>query len=86
MPEKIEMVLVYGEAGRNLENAVAIYAQRFPDRICSRASFGRTINNLLLMEMFKRKRGPVEQQSLEKIMKLLYWQQWLIILMLVHEK
>ena len=38
VPEKIEMVLVYGEAGRNLENAVAIHAQRFPDRIRSRAS------------------------------------------------
>lgn len=47
VPEKIEMVLVYGEAGRNLENAVAIYAQRFPDRIRSRASFGRTIKQFI---------------------------------------
>lgn len=41
--EKIEMVLVYGEAGRNLDNAVNLYAQRFPNRIVSRASFYRTI-------------------------------------------
>ncbi|GLV38513.1 hypothetical protein CBL_05131, partial [Carabus blaptoides fortunei] len=37
------MVLVYGEAGRNLDNAVALYAQRFRDRIPSRASFYRTV-------------------------------------------
>jgi hypothetical protein len=41
--EKIEMVLVYGEAGRSLDNAVNLYASRFPDRIRSRASFYRTI-------------------------------------------
>lgn len=41
--EKIEMVLVYGEAGRNVDNAIDLYAQRFPDRIRSRASFYRII-------------------------------------------
>ncbi|CAH0553989.1 unnamed protein product [Brassicogethes aeneus] len=31
--EKIEMVLIYEEAGRNLDDAVNIYAQRFPEKI-----------------------------------------------------
>ncbi|CAH0547735.1 unnamed protein product [Brassicogethes aeneus] len=34
--EKIEMILIYGEAGRNLDDSVNIYAQRFPDKIRSR--------------------------------------------------
>jgi hypothetical protein len=41
--EKIEMVLVYGEAGRSLDNTVTLYALRFPDGIRSRASFYRTV-------------------------------------------
>ena len=61
MPEKIEVILVYGEAGSNLENAVAIYAQRFPDRIRSRASFGRTIKQFITDGNVQPKRGPVEQ-------------------------
>lgn len=41
--EKIEMVLVYGEARRNLVNAVNLYTERFPNRIRSHTSFYRTI-------------------------------------------
>ncbi|CAH0553794.1 unnamed protein product [Brassicogethes aeneus] len=41
--EKIEMILIYGEAGRNLDDAVNIYAQRFPDKIRSSTSFHRTV-------------------------------------------
>ncbi|CAH0545913.1 unnamed protein product [Brassicogethes aeneus] len=41
--EKIEMILIYGEAGRNLDDAVDIYAQLFPDKIQSRTSFRRTV-------------------------------------------
>ncbi|CAH0555861.1 unnamed protein product [Brassicogethes aeneus] len=40
--EKIEMILIYREAGRNLD-AVNIYAQRFPEKIRSRSSFHRTV-------------------------------------------
>ncbi|CAH0554517.1 unnamed protein product [Brassicogethes aeneus] len=40
--EKMEMILIYGEAGRNLDDAANIYAQRFPDKIRSRTSFHRT--------------------------------------------
>ncbi|CAH0559574.1 unnamed protein product [Brassicogethes aeneus] len=41
--EKIEMILIYGEEGRNLDDAVNIYAQRFPDKIRSGTSFHRTV-------------------------------------------
>ncbi|CAH0550051.1 unnamed protein product [Brassicogethes aeneus] len=41
--EKIEMILIYGEAGRNLDDAVNIYAQSFPDKIRSRTLFHRTV-------------------------------------------
>ncbi|EFN82703.1 hypothetical protein EAI_17618, partial [Harpegnathos saltator] len=43
LQEKIEMVLVYGESGRNLDNAVNLYVQRFPDRPRSRTSFFCTV-------------------------------------------
>lgn len=50
------MVLVYGEAGRNLEDAVNLYAERFPDRIRSRTSFYRTVKQFTTT-------GSVEQKK-----------------------
>lgn len=41
--EKIEMVYIYGESGRNFDDAVALYAQRFPGQVRSRSSFVRVI-------------------------------------------
>ncbi|XP_026826676.1 uncharacterized protein LOC113562216 [Ooceraea biroi] len=41
--EKTEMVLIYGECGRNIDDAVTLYAQRFPDRERSCASFFRVV-------------------------------------------
>ena len=43
LDKKIEMVFIYGESGRSIDNAVALYAQRFPDQKRSRASFYRVI-------------------------------------------
>ncbi|KAJ8914489.1 hypothetical protein NQ315_002761 [Exocentrus adspersus] len=44
IPEKIEMVLLYGECRRSVIDAVALYAERFPDRnAISRASFYRVV-------------------------------------------
>lgn len=43
LQEKIEMILIYGESGRNVDVAVALYAQRFPDSVRSRASFFRVV-------------------------------------------
>ena len=70
--EKIEMVLIYGESGRNLADAVNIYNQRFPDRVRSRTSFFRTIKQFTAEGSVKPKKKPVEQQSLKEIMKLMY--------------
>ena len=37
--EKIEMILIYGECRRNVDDAVALYAERFPDNVRSRFFF-----------------------------------------------
>ncbi|KAL1493646.1 hypothetical protein ABEB36_009345 [Hypothenemus hampei] len=50
------MVLVYGEAGRHLDNAVNLYAQRFPERPRSRTSFYRVIQKF-------RNEGTVNQKK-----------------------
>lgn len=44
--EKIEMIFIYGECRRNVNDAVAMYAERFPDRRApSRASFYRVVGD-----------------------------------------
>lgn len=43
LQEKIEMVYIYGECRKNIDNAVDLYAHRFPDQPRSRASFYRII-------------------------------------------
>nr|WP_253308897.1 DUF4817 domain-containing protein [Rickettsia endosymbiont of Ceutorhynchus assimilis] len=41
---KVEIILIYGECQRSVVNAVALYAERFPDRnAISRASFYRVV-------------------------------------------
>ncbi|CAH0557832.1 unnamed protein product [Brassicogethes aeneus] len=58
--EKIEMILIYGEAGRNLDD-VNIYAQSFPDKIRSR-HFSVQSSSLLQTGVFNRKKEFVKQQ------------------------
>ncbi|CAH0553446.1 unnamed protein product [Brassicogethes aeneus] len=41
--EKIEIVLIYGEAARNVDVAVGLYAERFPDGPRSRATIYRVV-------------------------------------------
>lgn len=44
--EKIEMIFIYGECGRNVDAAVRLYAARFPEKNTpSRRSFYRTVND-----------------------------------------
>jgi len=44
VPEKIEMILIYGECRRNIDDAVALYAERFPDNARSRSFFYKVVN------------------------------------------
>lgn len=44
LEEKIEIILIYGESARNLDNAVTLYAERFPDKPRSRATIHRVVN------------------------------------------
>lgn len=44
LEKKIEIILIYGESARNLDNAVALYAERFPDKPRSRATIHRVVN------------------------------------------
>lgn len=41
--EKIEMIFIYGECGRNLDAAVNLCAERFPGTAISRSSFVRVV-------------------------------------------
>lgn len=43
--EKIEMILIYGECRRNVDDAVALYAERFPDSVRSRSFFYKVVND-----------------------------------------
>ncbi|CAH0550210.1 unnamed protein product [Brassicogethes aeneus] len=82
--ERIEMILIYGEAGRNLDYAVNIYAQRFPDKIRSRTLFHRTVKQFTTNGSVQPKKR-VRRQSQVEIVKLMYWQQRPLILMQAHE-
>lgn len=42
--EKIEMILIYGECRRNVDDAVALYAERFPANVRSRSFFYKVVN------------------------------------------
>jgi hypothetical protein len=42
--EKIEMILIYGECKRNIDDAVVLYAQRFPENARSRSFFYKVVN------------------------------------------
>ncbi|XP_033229668.1 uncharacterized protein LOC117181213 [Belonocnema kinseyi] len=42
--EKIDMILSYGENGKNVEHAVTLYVQRFPDSVRSLASFYQVLS------------------------------------------
>lgn len=57
--QKIEMILIYGESGRNINDALTLYAQRFPESVPSRASFYRVVRNFITdgsVQPKKRKR------------------------------
>lgn len=46
--EKVEIILIYGEAGRNIAQAIRLYAQRHPNRrVPSRHSFDFTVNQFI---------------------------------------
>ena len=47
LQEKIEMILIYGECARKIDNAVILYEERFPDNARSRASFYRVVNRFI---------------------------------------
>lgn len=70
--EKIEMILIYGECHRNVNDAVSLYAERFPHRERSRASFFRVVKQFTTEGSVQPKKGRVKQLSPEKIMKLQY--------------
>lgn len=58
--DRIEMVLIYGECGRNMGAAVAMYAERFPRIPRSRASFYRVIQSF-------RTNGTVKSEKRHRI-------------------
>lgn len=70
--EKIEMILIYGESDRNIDDAVNLYAERFPDRVRSRASFYRVVRQFTTDGSVQLKKRTVGEQLLELIMKLRY--------------
>lgn len=45
--EKIEMILIYGECRKNVDDAVALYAQRFPENVRSRSFFYKVVTSFL---------------------------------------
>lgn len=60
LKEKIEMILIYGECRRNVRNAVALYAERFPDNVRRSQSFFYKVVNTFMshgsVQPKKRKR------------------------------
>lgn len=57
--EKIEMILIFGECRRNIDDAVALYAERFPDNIRSRSFFYKVVQSFKSdgsVQLKKRKR------------------------------
>lgn len=57
--EKIQMILIYSECRRNVDGAVALYAERFPDNVRSRSFFYKVVNAFISdgsIQTKKRKR------------------------------
>ncbi|XP_025157425.1 uncharacterized protein LOC112589228 [Harpegnathos saltator] len=57
--EKIEMILIYGECRRNVDDAVALYAERFPDNVRSRSFLYKVVTAFISygsVQTKKRKR------------------------------
>jgi len=54
--EKIEMIYIYGESRRNFDDAVNLYAERFPDKVRSRSSFVRVIKQFSTEGSVKQKK------------------------------
>ncbi|XP_025156115.1 uncharacterized protein LOC112588954 [Harpegnathos saltator] len=60
--EKIEMILIYGECRRNVDDAIALYAERFPDDVRSRSFFYKAVTGFISdssVQTKKRKRRTV---------------------------
>lgn len=60
LQEKIEMVLIYGECGRNMQNSLTMYNQRYPDKVRSRCSFYRVIQQFTSDGSVRRKQRTRE--------------------------
>ncbi|EFN88025.1 hypothetical protein EAI_06541, partial [Harpegnathos saltator] len=45
--EKIEIILIYGECRRNVNDTVGLYTERFPNKVQSHAFFSVLSNSLL---------------------------------------
>lgn len=57
--ELVDMVLIYGECGRNERQAAALYAQRFPDRRAPHhARFGELVARLRQHGALRAPAGP----------------------------
>ncbi|XP_025152432.1 uncharacterized protein LOC112588099 [Harpegnathos saltator] len=57
--EKLEMILIYGECRRNVDDAVALYAERFADNVRSRSLFYKVVTAFISdgsVQTKKRKR------------------------------
>ncbi|XP_025157393.1 uncharacterized protein LOC112589225 [Harpegnathos saltator] len=57
--EKIEMILIYSECRRNVDDVVALYAERFPDNVRSRSFFYKVVTAFISdgsVQTKKRKR------------------------------
>lgn len=71
LEEKVEIILIYGESGRNIDEAVTLYADRFPDRPRSRATFFRLVKQFTTEGNVTAKKKPVERLPRGRTMKLL---------------
>lgn len=71
--EKIEMILIYEESGRNIDDAVNLYAERFPDRVRSRAFFYRVVRqfttdgSIQLKKKNRRKTVTVNNEIMKQL-------------------
>ncbi|XP_025161978.1 uncharacterized protein LOC112590248 [Harpegnathos saltator] len=71
--EKIEMILIYGECRRNVDDAVALYAKRFPDNVRSRSFFYKVVTAFISdgsVQTKKRKRRTTVTGEVNEIAML----------------
>lgn len=68
LQEKCEMIVIYGEAGRNYHEAVRIFNERFPDRPIDRHYFKSVVGKFFEIGGVENKKRPGRNPKISRFL------------------